>query len=94
VALQFDHARPGRFDAMRVDVAVELADGRRAGATCDGPPGIWGRPAAAADLQRKIADCLARAGRADLDAAALGGVTARDPAALRALIRSLGAPPA
>jgi aconitate decarboxylase len=53
-----DPSRQGRFDAMAVDVAVEH-DGGTAVGTCDGPPGIWGRPVTAERLAAKARDCLA-----------------------------------
>lgn len=52
-----DPARQGRFDAMAVDVTVEH-DGGTAEGSCDGPPGIWGRPVTADRLAAKARDCL------------------------------------
>jgi 2-methylcitrate dehydratase PrpD len=54
-----DPAREGRFDRMRVDITVELADGRAVSGHCSGPPGIWGRPAAPTLVAAKARDCLA-----------------------------------
>jgi aconitate decarboxylase len=64
-----DPAREGRFDRMRVDVEVSTSGGAQARATCDGPPGIWGRPVGEERLEAKARDCLA---------AALGPVRADD----------------
>ncbi|MGG5809321.1 MmgE/PrpD family protein [Falsiroseomonas sp. CW058] len=78
IAVLPDAAREGRFDRMRVDVEVGLADGTRLHGACDGPPGIWGRPVAEAALQAKWSDCLDAAFGADdgpgllRDAARLG----------------------
>lgn len=56
-----DPARAGRFDQMVADVTLTLTDGREATARCDGPPGIWGKPADPALLAAKARDCLAGA---------------------------------
>lgn len=54
----------GRFEAMRVELTVELADGRVERQICHGPPGIWGGPAVAeGDHHAKVRDCLVAAGR-------------------------------
>jgi aconitate decarboxylase len=58
IVIETDAAREGRFDRMTVDVEVELADGSTASGRCDGPPGIWGRPADPARLVAKARDCL------------------------------------
>ncbi|MGE0803412.1 MAG: MmgE/PrpD family protein [Lautropia sp.] len=58
IVIDVDPAREGRFDRMRVDVIVTTAGGREARGACDGPPGIWGRPAPAGRLAAKAADCL------------------------------------
>lgn len=57
VKIVVDPSREGRFDRMRVDVRVRLAGGRCAESACDGPPGIWGRPADPALLVAKARDC-------------------------------------
>lgn len=90
-----DPAREGRFDRMRVDLLVELIDGRELRGMCDGPPGIWGRPVAPAALQAKWGDCFSAAFGADAgaallrDASALGGL---DAVGLRRLMGALAAP--
>lgn len=66
-----DPMREGRFDRMRVDLELELEDGRRIAGMCDGPPGIWGRPVPAASLRAKWRDCLAAALGAERGAAVL-----------------------
>ena len=54
-----DETIPGVLEEMWVDVAVELRDGRRLTARCDGPQGFWGRPPLARDEHMvKIRDCL------------------------------------
>lgn len=52
IKLQPDATREGRFDRLQIDTEVVLTGGRRVTATCDGPPGIWGRPVSA-DRDRK-----------------------------------------
>ena len=54
-----DETIPGVLEEMWVEVIVELQDGQRLSARCDGPQGFWGLP----PLQRaehlvKIRDCL------------------------------------
>ena len=61
IAITPDPERQGRFDRMRLDVVVDLEDGTRVEGCCDGPPGIWGRPADPALLAGKARDCLAGA---------------------------------
>jgi aconitate decarboxylase len=56
-----DPSRKGRFDEMRVDVALTLDDGETFCGSCDGPPGIWGRPVPNDRLEAKWRDCLAGA---------------------------------
>jgi aconitate decarboxylase len=95
IAIIPDPLREGRFDRMRVDLEIELVDGRRLQGMCDGPPGIWGRAVPAAALRAKWRDCLVAAlgagrGAAVLDrAAAIGGEGARE---VLALMESLAAP--
>jgi aconitate decarboxylase len=95
VAIIPDPMREGRFDRMRVDLEFELEDGRRLQGMCDGPPGIWGRPVAAAALQEKWRDCLVAALGAERGvavlgrAAAIGGFGAPD---VLAVMDSLAAP--
>jgi aconitate decarboxylase len=91
-----DAAREGRFDRMRVDLEIELEDGRRLPGMCDGPPGIWGRPVAAAALRAKWRDCLdaafgAERGSAVLDqAAAIGAAAPRDTLELAGSLAGAG----
>lgn len=61
ITLHPDPSREGRFDRMRVDVAVDCADGTVVTGRCDGPPGIWGRPADPAAIRAKARACLAAA---------------------------------
>lgn len=56
-----DPSRKGRFDEMRVDVAVTCDGGETFSGSCDGPPGIWGRPVPIERLEAKWRDCLAGA---------------------------------
>lgn len=44
IKLRPEPAREGRFDRLKLDIEVTLADGKRVTAACDGPPGVWGRP--------------------------------------------------
>lgn len=46
---------------MRVDVAVTCDGGETFSGSCDGPPGIWGRPVPIERLEAKWRDCLAGA---------------------------------
>ena len=68
---------------MKVDVRVELADGRTVSVHCDGPPGIWGKPVDPPRLAAKARDCLATAfgeARADhimADASRFGDLPAK-----------------
>lgn len=58
IEIRTDPAREGRFDRMRLDIEVDLSDGRTVHGHCGGPPGIWGRPAAQGRLAAKARDCL------------------------------------
>jgi 2-methylcitrate dehydratase PrpD len=58
ITLEADPGREGRFDRMRLDLAVRCTDGTVVEASCDGPPGIWGRPCAPQQLRAKANDCL------------------------------------
>ena len=52
---------PARFDLMHVEAEVELTDGRVIGTRCDGPRGMWGRPAISDDEHLvKVRDCLSK----------------------------------
>jgi aconitate decarboxylase len=92
IVVEPDPAREGRFDRMAVDVAIELADGARVDGRCDGPPGIWGRPAGVGRLRDKALGCLTAAlgaerGRRVLDLA--GGAGELDHPRLSALMALL-----
>jgi aconitate decarboxylase len=56
-----DPSREGRFDRMRLDMRVTCNDGTVIDTVCDGPPGIWGRPADPALISAKAHDCLVTA---------------------------------
>jgi 2-methylcitrate dehydratase PrpD len=58
IGIEVDPDRQGRFDEMRIDMEVQLEDGRVVHGRCDGPPGIWGRPAGSERLMAKARDCL------------------------------------
>ena len=58
IRVSADPAREGRFDRMRADVRIRSSDGRESFSSCDGPPGIWGRPADPELLAGKALDCL------------------------------------
>jgi aconitate decarboxylase len=60
-AIEVDASREGRFDRMTLDVVVETTDGQTITGRCDGPPGIWGRPAAPGMLDTKARECLTSA---------------------------------
>jgi 2-methylcitrate dehydratase PrpD len=95
VRIRPDASRQGRFDRMRVDLNVELADGSRVSGACDGPPGIWGRPAPAERLAAKAHACIAGsalAPSAEAILAALDGLERLDAAGLEALVERLGCP--
>lgn len=64
IAIEVDPGREGRFDRMRVDIHIDLDDGRAVHACCDGPPGVWGRPVEAARIEHKARACLEAAGYA------------------------------
>ena len=53
-----DTSREGRFDRLTLDIEVGLADGRRIGAACAGPPGIWGSLVPPDRLAAKWRDAL------------------------------------
>lgn len=76
IAIIPDALREGRFDRMRVDLELQLEDGRRIADMCDGPPGIWGRPVPAASLRAKWQDCFAAALGAERGVAVLGRAAA------------------
>jgi aconitate decarboxylase len=86
----------GRFDRMRVDVSIELVDGTLLTGSCDGPPGIWGRPIAREVLQAKWMNCLGAAlgierGRAVLNyAATIGSSNARGVRGLLEIVAARG----
>jgi aconitate decarboxylase len=50
---------PGEWRGMRVAIEVELRDGRKLKAACDGPRGVWGQPQLTAkEHEAKLRDCL------------------------------------
>jgi 2-methylcitrate dehydratase PrpD len=53
-----DPSRQGRFSRMALDFVVECEDGTIIATRCDGPPGIWGRPASPEALRSKAQTCL------------------------------------
>ena len=53
IKIRSDPERQGRFDKMKIDVEVELSNGQIYSGICDGPPGVWGRPADPAQLENK-----------------------------------------
>ena len=55
-----DPTRQGRFDAMTLSIDVEHEGGVASG-TCDGPPGIWGKPVGPERIRAKAVDCLTEA---------------------------------
>ena len=55
-----DASIPGDFHHMRVEIEVELDDGRRLAAVCRGPQGSWGVPLAHSDHRAKLRDCVGR----------------------------------
>src|ERR1700744_6624494 len=61
VSLTMDPAIPARFEAMRVDAVVELADGSELTARCEAPRGAWGSARISHDEHLdKVRDCLSR----------------------------------
>lgn len=58
IALVLDPAIPGSIDAMHVDLAVTLDDGRVVTRRCDAPIGSWGRPVGREALDRKARGLL------------------------------------
>ncbi|PZW38699.1 aconitate decarboxylase [Humitalea rosea] len=84
-----DPLREGRFDRMRVEVAVTLENGQVLEGRCDGPPGIWGRPVPPGVLAEKWRNCFAAAlGETAATAvlAATSDVAARGPDAVLAVM--------
>jgi 2-methylcitrate dehydratase PrpD len=61
IKIRSDPERQGRFDKMKIDVVVELSSGQIHSGICDGPPGVWGRPADPAQLENKSRECLWKA---------------------------------
>ena len=56
-----DASIAGDFHHMRVEIEVELVDGRRFAAVCRGPQGSWGVPLVRGDHRAKLQDCVGRA---------------------------------
>ena len=95
IALQPETQREGRFDRLQIDLEVTLGDGRRVAATCDGPPGIWGRPVTQARLATKWQDALAASvgsRRGAAIATAIAALATGDAACLTALLDLVGQP--
>jgi len=93
IEIRPDATREGRFDRMRVEVTLHLADGGNAEGSCDGPPGIWGRAAPRERLEEKARDCLRAAGlgaQADSLLPRIAAISRTSPDALRTLVRDLG----
>lgn len=55
-----DESIPNPLHKMRVEIEVELSDGRRLEAVCRGPKGVWGVPLDPRDHRAKLDDCLGR----------------------------------
>lgn len=85
-----DPSREGRFDRMRVDLDACLADGGKRTAMCDGPDGVWGRPATGDRLIAKLHDCLAVASMPVGLAGDLTQISRLDAPGLSRLIGRLG----
>ena len=60
---------PGELEKMSVEVTVELKDGQRLTARCNGPKGFWGLPRLGRDEHLvKVCDCLnTRLGRNEVE---------------------------
>lgn len=59
ISFRMDSSIPARFETMHVEAMVELTDGRRLTARCDGPAGVWGKPPIPeAEHLVKVRDCL------------------------------------
>ena len=56
-----DASIAGDFHHMRVEIEVELDDGKRLAAVCRGPQGSWGVPLARGGHRAKLRDCVGRA---------------------------------
>jgi aconitate decarboxylase len=92
IELVQDPTLEGRFDRMRVAIEVQPEGGSSVTATCDGPPGIWGKPLDPSLLATKADQCLTafagpERGRALLDTLANFG--SLDGAGLLALMDGL-----
>jgi len=61
ITLVQDAAIVGDFHHMRVEIEVELDDGRRLAAVCRGPQGSWGVPLLRGSHRAKLRDCVGRA---------------------------------
>ena len=59
IAVAMDKAIPARFETMHVRLSVVLRDGTVIETRCDGPRGMWRRPAIEpAEHDAKVRDCL------------------------------------
>lgn len=56
--LRQDESIKGDFHSMHVEVEVELEDGSKHGAVCNGPRGSWNAPMDESDHEEKLRDCL------------------------------------
>ncbi len=94
--LQQDPAIPDVLEKMHVEITVELEDGRRVRARCDGPPGYWGKPPLTRAQHRvKIDDCFAtRMAQAQAGECIglLESLESLDAQGVRELMRQLGSP--
>jgi aconitate decarboxylase len=71
---------------------ARLSSGRAAEGACDGPPGVWGRPAPPERLEAKARDCFAHAGYGSPNdlVAHWRAVACADPHGLREQVAALG----
>ena len=89
ITLVQDAAIVGDFHHMRVEIEVELDDGRRLAAVCRGPQGSWGVPLARGSHRAKLRDCVGRAlpsARADELLDALDHLEQQDAAGVAKII--------
>ncbi len=79
-----------QFNRMWLAADVEMDDGRKLHARCDGPPGIWGSPPISEEAHLvKVRDCLSRKlphDKAEALIALTRQVETLDPAAVRRLL--------
>jgi aconitate decarboxylase len=79
-----------QFNKMSISADVEMTDGRKLHARCDGPPGIWGSPPISeTDHLVKVRDCLGRrlpSDRSEAVIALAGRVETLDAAGVREIL--------